>query len=92
MNDMEKRGCVMYGVSFSLCEKLDSLGVYDYYTGYVHSEEVKTMTIVGWDARKGRWYWTLSGFPPREQGYDFYYVDEDLFLEAVKSMMSEYGG
>lgn len=88
---MEKRGCVMYGVSFSLCEKLDSLGVYDYYTGYVHSEEVKTMTIVSWDERKGRWYWTLSGFSPMEQGYDFYCI-ESFFLEAVKSLMSEYGG
>jgi hypothetical protein len=84
---MYLRGCYVKDVGFLLCERLEKLGVRDYWTGYVDSCEVKTMTIVSYSEKTGEWYWTLSGFVPSGVGYIDCGSDLDLFFDLVKVLV-----
>lgn len=66
--------CFVRKVSQELCKKLTSLGYENLYDGYIHSDEVKTMTFVN---GKG---WCLSGFEPYpNEGYIDCGDNETLF-------------
>lgn len=66
--------CFVRKVSQELCKKLTRLGYENLYYGYIHSEEVKTMTFVN---GKG---WDLSGFEPYpHEGYIDCGDNETLF-------------
>lgn len=62
-----------------LIDRLNELGYEDCWTGYIHSQEVKTMIFVC-DGK-----WTLTGFPPP---YNKNYIDcgtnEEFFLALVE--------
>lgn len=66
--------CFVREVSQDLCDTLTSLGYENLYDGYIHSQEVKTMTFVN---GKG---WCLSGFEPYpHEGYIDCGENESLF-------------
>ena len=66
-------------VTQHLTDELNKLGYEDCWTGYIHSQEVKTMIFV-FDGK-----WSLSGFPPRSQdGYIDCDTNEELFLALAE--------
>jgi len=66
--------CFVRKVSQELCDTLTRLGYENLYDGYIHSQEVKTMTFVN---GKG---WCLSGFEPyQKDGYIDCGENETLF-------------
>lgn len=66
--------CFVRKISQKLCDRLTKLGYEDFWTNYIHSQEVKTMTFVN---GKG---WCLSGFEPYpHKGYIDCGENETLF-------------
>lgn len=69
--------CYVRKISQELMDKLNQLGYEDAWNGYIHTEELKTITFACTN-KKGEALWSLTGFPPEE------YIDcgdnERLFL------------
>ena len=76
---MNKGKFFIQKISQQLTDKLNELGYEDCWSGYIHTQEVKTMIFV-FDGK-----WSLSGFPLRAQDE---FIDcgtnEELFLALAE--------
>ena len=76
---MNKGKFFIQKISQQLTDKLNELGYEDCWSGYIHTQEVKTMIFV-FDGK-----WSLSGFPQRAQDE---FIDcgtnEELFLALAE--------
>lgn len=82
--------CFICKVSAGISDRLTEMGCSDGYSGFVHSDEVKTMTVV-FRGKDGLWYWTLTGFPPSGEGVLNCGYNEKLFFDVVASLMKREG-
>lgn len=64
--------CFVRKVSQELCDTLTSFGYENLYDGYIHSQEVKTITFVN---HKG---WCLTGFKP---------LDKDGYIDCGENVL-----
>lgn len=82
--------CFIWKVSAEISDRLAEMGCSDGYSGFVHSSEVKTMTVV-YRGKDGLWYWTLTGFEPRGEGVLNCGYNEKLFFDVVARWMKKEG-
>lgn len=82
--------CFICKVSAGISDRLTEMGCSDGYGGFVHSDELKTMTVV-FRGKDGLWYWTLTGFEPRGEGVLNCGCNEKLFFDVVASLMKREG-
>lgn len=78
--------CFIWKASAEISDRLTEMGCSDGYSGFVHSCEVKTITVV-YRGKDGLWYWTLTGFEPRGEGVLNCGYNEKLFFDVVAGLM-----
>ena len=82
--------CFIWKAGAGISDRLTEMGCRDGYSGFVHSSEVKTMTVV-YRGKDGLWYWTLTGFEPRGEGVLNCGYNEKLFFDVVARWMKKEG-